>query len=367
MAFWIKSDDNSLVKSLRDLLNNINSVSEFSVEKLDTSSEFSISDLLFVNNSSLVNFDTNILEKVHFVILKPLFDVIDPKLLYHPHCLGVLDLDGHPREKLWARSILRYMELVCESCDVRNIAIELDTLTSQTELELSRIKLIHERLVPLRKGSFKGVNITSKYGAGEDNSSEFFDYIEKDNLLINYHFRAPSYAITSIILGLTSNLLTQKKLNEDNLKKYVKEVSSVIKEMKHDEHSTLELTLIIINLATKEVTGLNFGGNQLLNISGESLIEKNKYPVDQEFINKASFHFSLDRGNSYLFISSGLERCWKNNQSIQKFVKTRLAELESYDILNELFYEIKIKDQDFLINDAMASIFQVDKNAFFQV
>ena len=259
------------------------------------------------------------------------------------------------------------MELVCESCDVRNIAIELDTLTSQTELELSRIKLIHERLVPLRKGSFKGVNITSKYGAGEDNSSEFFDYIEKDNLLINYHFRAPSYAITSIILGLTSNLLTQKKLNEDNLKKYVKEVSSVIKEMKHDEHSTLELTLIIINLATKEVTGLNFGGNQLLNISGESLIEKNKYPVDQEFINKASFHFSLDRGNSYLFISSGLERCWKNNQSIQKFVKTRLAELESYDILNELFYEIKIKDQDFLINDAMASIFQVDKNAFFQV
>ena len=72
-------------------------------------------------------------------------------------------------------------------------------------------------------------------------------------------------------------------------------------------------------------------------------------------------------GPSYIFISSGLHQCWSNAESIYKFIKTKFNDQKQSEILNELFYEVKTPNRDFLTNDAVASILQVDKNAFFQV
>ena len=128
-----------------------------------------------------------------------------------PRIEGAVDLslekEFHlPLATSLAREMNRDSEQKLDASDLIRLNDELNSVVTEVQQELHRVKKIHEHLVPKRVQNFKGVKIESKYAVGERSGGEFFDLVHNSGQVTFVLSSSSSYVATSFVLKAFSEL-----------------------------------------------------------------------------------------------------------------------------------------------------------------
>lgn len=234
--------------------------------------------------------------------------------------------------------------------------------------QLQRIKKFHEKIVSLRQEQFKGVNLMSKYAAGESPGGEFFDAILNGHHLVVLLSSCNSYLASSNILTTFEKWKASQSWSWEDCQKDVFALANDFKSV--GQNLEFELMLVEINLATLEIQGMNFGRGRLISQNAH-YINSNQYPVDQAFLDKARFKFKLTRAEKLAVLSPGVCKNLGEDFIGQRSAKDFCQELlpkGNKTFLTELFFELKRdRRSDFLEHDASSIVIEVDANAIVKV
>lgn len=252
------------------------------------------------------------------------------------------------------------------------LGLELDQLTEQTKREITEIKKLHEKIIPVRNEVHKGLTIHSKYAAGSGGGGEFFDFHQDNGEFLFLLSASTSYLMTSAIITRLE-YLRSTKLTKDSIREMVEGIFDDLKSLEikpRGKRSALDLTIVHVDLKRMTLSGHLFGDGIIVTKKSNSINIPRDLPRSIQFLDQSSFSLPLNRGERLVFISAGVIH---NSQGtidtvpLYKFIQNKL-ELTSKELLNELFFQLK-KDLhgEFLNYDASAISIEVDKNAIFQI
>ena len=105
--------------------------------------------------------------------------------------------------------------------DLTQIGKDLNSLVGLKLKELNRVKKLHEKMVPIREEGVRGLNILSKFAAGEGPGGEFLDIIPSGNKVALVLSSTSSYIISTVILGLIDAFKTKGDISLKGLEKLV--------------------------------------------------------------------------------------------------------------------------------------------------
>lgn len=249
---------------------------------------------------------------------------------------------------------------------------EITELTHDTQEEIKKIKKIHEQLVPIRSEKAKGLQIYSKYAAGESIGGEFFDYVGNDHEYVFTICSSTSYLFTSALMN-RMEFLADMPFTDSNLEKYISNIFSDANQLElkgKSDRNALDLMVVKIDLNSMNVSGYQFGKGQVVSTNSENNTKSNSIECNSAFIENSKFSFKLDRGEKLLFLSPGVSYNTKDlidNVNICKFIETQIDKGHT-QLLNELFFKLKENiNSNFLKYDASAIYIEVDKHALFKV
>lgn len=270
------------------------------------------------------------------------------------------------------RSSIQLGRTLLEMANLSETGMKMSHIMSMALGELTRVKKLHERLVPLRNETFKGLKVFSKFAAGESSGGEFFDIFTTDqkiNLLLS---SATSYVASSVILSHFENLRKNPNIDKSTLETFLEELTCELRELElidRDRPEMLELTIAQIDLRTMVCSGFFFGRQEIMTTK-EVVVASNQYPLNENFFDTSYQEFKLNRNEKYIVYSPGVKKNTEgkiNNLTYRDFLKS-LEDKSSKEILNEAFFQFKKNSaKDFLKYDATVICLEVDPNAIVQV
>ncbi len=256
--------------------------------------------------------------------------------------------------------------------DLAEVGEDLNDMIQFSLEELQRVKRLHEKVVPMKNDNFKGVQILSKFAAGEGAGGEFFDIVKGDQEVLLLLTNTSSYVASSVILSHFEKLRAYQTFGLDRIKSFVNELSAELKDLElldTKNSDTLQILVAKIDLSKMKIEGFQYGKTELVSSKGHYL-SSNEIPLSKEFLDQAAFSFDLERGERLVISSPGVRKnCggFMDNKKYEDFVKERLP-LGPRELLNEVYFQLKKKrESDFLQFDASVIYLEVDKNVIIEV
>jgi hypothetical protein len=239
------------------------------------------------------------------------------------------------------------------------------------EVELVRVKKMYKQMVPVRKSLFKGVRLKSKYLTGESSGGEFFDVIEKGRQVLLVMHSCNSYLASSSFITMFSNFKEMNSVETSAIKQFVGALEKELEVI----HSSIgkkiqsEVMLFKLDLSSLEYELWNFGEHRAF--QDEKLeIDHFDVPVTLEQMESVHRTGRLQRESRFFIFSPGVK---KNIRATQLKLKeseiiANMHERESEDVLDEIAIRIKTgTPNEFVKFDTSMIVFEVDKNAIFQI
>lgn len=260
-----------------------------------------------------------------------------------------------------------------ELSSVHAIEDKIDNALEIASKELIRIKKFHEKMVPMRKDSFRGIDIVSKFCAGESSGGEFFDFFESERKIVILMTQCNSYLLSSSVLMQMEILKGRGQYGLAELEDLVKSLIGELSVLQESSRKKLSLSLcfVVIDRASLEVEGHVFGEFDSIGEKGDSLFYSNNYPVSQSFFEKSYFKSKMQRGGKYFFISPGVHLNTGDRiegESVMGFLRETLKENNPNNVINELFYQMKKhKTSAFLEYDATVISLEVKDNVIVKI
>jgi hypothetical protein len=271
------------------------------------------------------------------------------------------------------RSTIKRRQFLFDQFHLNDFQVNLNRLMELTLGQMRRVKKLYEKLIPLREEKFKGLQFNSKFAAGMNSGGEFFDLIEKENVITFFLSSSQSYLTSSIVLNYFEKMRSETRaFSKDLLEDYLEDLINECRELELVDRECpdlLQVIIVKIDLNRLNVEGFHFGGGEIFSFD-DSLSPSNNYPMDENSFEKAYFEFSLSRGDSLIITSPGID------QNLQKGIKEKSVNehiLErrgqsSRDIIEEIFFQLKRNCiDDFLDHDSSMVIIKVDANVIMQV
>lgn len=289
-----------------------------------------------------------------------------------PNLVAVIDLNDN---KQLIKNKIEFMSQVIVDLDVMKSQLmtinnELTEVMSDLDGQLSKIKSVYEKKLPKKLPNLKGMDIFSKYCAGENSGGEFFDFYQNEHLLFIMMSSTNSYLASSTILNIFNELKFSKTISKEVEEHFITNIFREVEII--NEHKTkpisINLFTAIIDTKTLEIQGhvvgnyqIHTNGNQFN--KGLQMYDKNFALSQYEFLNK------LNREDKILIVSPGLLKNLKelkHNIDIDALINNK--SIETIDNLDEIFFQIK-KDMssDFLEYDASAILLEVAKNVMHKI
>jgi hypothetical protein len=235
--------------------------------------------------------------------------------------------------------------------------------------ELSRLKKIYSKVIPLRAQKFKGIEVSSKYNAGNKSGSEFFDMVQFDRDMLFILCSSSSYLTSIHAMSLIDEMKHSRDCNLEMINNFIVKFSKACDEVIDPKNGRIELLIFKLDTKKLHIKGYNFGSAQIISQdSGNNF--GNTHPLNTVFMDKSYFEISLDRGQKMLALSPGILLNLNgkiHNMQLDEFIKTQLDK-SPVELINELFYEMgKDRDDGLLNNDASAFTIKVADNVFIEV
>ncbi|PIK13921.1 hypothetical protein [Halobacteriovorax sp. JY17] len=266
---------------------------------------------------------------------------------------GVLSIDDPDYlHRPWFNLLINPQIDSVDSEDLDEVGQSLERVMTAAINELQRVKEIHEKLVPIREESFKGLMATSKFGAGESSGGEFFDVISTDNEVLLLLARSRSYLISSIIMKQFDELRGSSTFTDSKIDNFIKGLNLEVENSKvKEEKRKLDVLFLRIDLR-KMKTRVWKSGNSLLLLNSKEVKES---------------EVSIERGEKLIILSSGLLDNPPGKEVILKTANLNVQK-SGRELLDEVFYTLKKeKTSMFFSHDATMIIFEVSKNAIIQM
>ncbi len=293
------------------------------------------------------------------------------KLFYttHPQVTGLIDMDKSLEYHLplLASSFRKNFE---DKIDLGDVSQQMNKIVGRSLAELQRLKRLHEKIVPMRKENFKGLNIVSKFGAGESSGGEFFDIIKGDKQFLVLVTSSSSYVVSSMVLTHFEYFRDKVSFSNEEMEKFLTDLSHDIRDRGFDDadERVVEIFLMRIDLNSLQVEGHQFGEFELKSLKGVHT-KSNELPLDDMFFEKSHFVSRLDRGEKLLILSPGVLRNFHSRkEELPSSFYNDLFEQVPNQMINEIFFQMKKEVKgDFLDHDATVIYLEVNPNVIVQV
>lgn len=301
-----------------------------------------------------------------------LFDENNSVQNFYPNTIAVINADTPSsiiknliltvEDSLRERSVLR-SQLI-------SVNQELSEIMGNVEVEMMRVKKMYEQKAPRRFQEIKGVQVFSKYAAGENIGGEFFDIFMDQNKLFVLMSATSSYLASSSILQLFTSFKMKKEISEDAEKNLINEIKAEVEELNRSKKKEISMDLFtaILDLNKHTVSGHLFGKFKTLSSATNNF--SNSGPnLLKEDIESGTFSRAIERGERILLCSPGFVKNWeKLNPEFMMEEIILNKKIKPLDILDEIFFQLKKESTSgFLSYDASAIILEVQKNAMVEV
>ncbi|MBT3234461.1 MAG: hypothetical protein HN353_00765 [Bdellovibrionales bacterium] len=245
----------------------------------------------------------------------------------------------------------------------------VNTALTHSTNELHRVKQIYRKMVPFRYEKFSGVNIYSKYCAGESAGGEIFDIFDHKSDVFIIQASTSSYLTSIAVLSVIEEFKKANTLDDKWADSIVQRISGDESIQQSTTARSLDLLLIRYCKRSLLLTGHHFGRTELWS-PNHTKIAANNYLVGPSFTSKARIEYQLERGERLLISSAGIRfnlGDMVNSSHLGDFLLQQLAR-SPREGLEEIFFQIK-KDSssEFAASDATAIIIEVDRNAITKV
>ena len=251
-----------------------------------------------------------------------------------------------------------------------DVSENLNRLIEFSSKELERVKLVHEKLVPLRLDKLLSVEVTSKFGAGNSAGGDFFDIKKAGTKMLVFLCKSKSYIVSNVVMNVFEEFSKQEKFEmnelEDLLKMIYLETSA-----KKIQANRKEIDILVGQFDTKNLIfeGYNFGGADVIG-QDEILVSSNELKLADDTLGTAKFEIKFQRGDKLMAISSGLrDNCDGKIEGVGyvEYLQKLFPE-EAAKSFNQIFYQLK-KNQSgiFLDYDTTLIHLEVSKNVIYQV
>ena len=335
----------------------------------------SLSFYIIRNLNELEDVDITIIRKLYFAVSFKQFSEEDKKNFFNKTALfkflkGIIDIDQDYNFNSPMLNTI-YKQEVESNSSLPNMTKDLDTVLEQSLSDLQRIKKIHERIVPIRQESAKGLTITSKFGAGESAGGEFLDIVKSEKECLILLSSSQSYVVSSIVLTHFEYFRDKEHFSLEDIQKFLRELSSDLadRDFFDNDDRILDSFIARVDLNMLNIEGYSFGDFEIMRTSGNKL-SGNDLPFNEMFFEKTYFSSRLERGEKLLVVSPGLKRNLEDELPKRTLasVVSNFDKLKARQVINELFYQLK-KDAtgDFLAHDATAIHIEVDQNVIVQI
>lgn len=286
-----------------------------------------------------------------------------------PIVSGILDID-QPLEFHLPVLANSFRSLLSERIDLNNVSQQMNRIVGRSLAELQRLKKLHEKVVPMRQESFKGLNILSKFGAGESSGGEFFDIVKGDKQFLVLLTSSSSYVVSSMLLTHFEYFRDMNEFSNEDMEKFLSELAADIRErgLNDSDDRILEIFLMRIDLGSLQIEGHQFGEFELKSLKG-SHTKSNELPLDEMFFEKSYFKSRLDRGEKIIILSPGVHRNFDmRKEELPKNFYGAILEMAPEQMINEIFFQMKKEvEGDFLDHDATVLYLEVNSNVIVQV
>ncbi len=252
--------------------------------------------------------------------------------------------------------------------EIIQIEKDINNLISNADKELIKIKNIHKKIVSITTQKYKGLKVFSKYSAGLESGSEYFDCIEKDNKLVVFLGSTKSYLVSTIMMDSFEGIKHLKQINELNLLSLIDNITKTMLEVNLDD-AQMSCSLMVIDFSTLKVSGYNFGKNNMI-LNGQDTKVFNNLTCIIDNSKKAYFEEKIDRNSRLYLITPGFRKNSGgniDNMPIGEYLYSK-KDSDVIDCINDCFFDLK-KDlkTDFLKYDAYLVCIEVDRNVIVQV
>jgi hypothetical protein len=277
-------------------------------------------------------------------------------------------------KKLFENKIALLSELIKERQVLKSQLITINNELTETmgnvEVELLKIKKIYEKKAPKRFNDLKGIQVFSKYSAGENIGGEFFDIFVEGNQAFVVMSSTSSYLASSMILKLFADFKADGVIGKQEVLNFIDDTKSNIIELNTTKKKEIEIHLFtgIVDFNKHSIEGNIFGDFKILS----SQVKQNRresVPLITGDLVKSSFAKDFQREERILLCSPGFLKNWKKLNP--EFMMEELMmdkKIKPIDVLDEAFFQLK-KDATgpFLSYDASAIFMEVNKNAMVEV
>jgi len=253
--------------------------------------------------------------------------------------------------------------------DLIEVSQNLNETVEFTLSELQRIKSIHERLVPVRSDDLKGLQIASKFAAGESSGGEFFDMIKSDQECLLLLTNSKSYVVSSLVLSHFEIFRESKDFSKEMMKSFIKNLNDELSSKEIPEkRKKVDMFVARIDLKKMMIEGYNFGNNELIT-SDKHAVDANENDMDGA-LEESEFEIRMSRGDKLMLLSPGVKSNSNGILSGQNYLNFAKEQVNSAprQCLDEMFYQLKrFTNTSFLKDDASIIFFEVKPNVIVQV
>jgi hypothetical protein len=331
-----------------------------------------IDELTIVHVDVLKSLEPSALAKLEEVSVLMIFNPHKTECLITDNTVDVIQPDIS--KSLFENKVSLLSDLVKEKQVLRSQLITINSELSETlgsvEVELLKIKKIYEKKAPKRFNDVKGIQVYSKYTAGENVGGEFFDLHVDQNFALVVMSSTSSYLASSMILKLFADLKKDKNITHEVMENLISDIKSNIIELNSTKKKQIDIHLFvgIVDLNKHSISGYRYGD---FNIMSSAVVQSLKPSISllEGTKEEASFNKEFQREERILLCSPGFIKNWKklNPDFIMEELMLNKS-IKPIDILDEAFFQLK-KDtkSNFLAYDASAILMEVKKNAMVQV
>lgn len=277
-------------------------------------------------------------------------------------------------KKLIENKVNLLSELIKERQVLKSQLITINSELTETmgnvEVELLKIKKIYEKKAPKRFNDLKGIQVHSKYSAGENIGGEFFDIFVEGNYAFVVMSSTSSYLASSMILKLFADFKADGTIGKQEVLNFIEDTKSNIIELNTTKKKKIEIHLFtgIVDFNKHSIEGNIFGDFKILS-SQVKQNHRESIPLTSGDLLNSAFVKNFQREERILLCSPGFLKNWKKLNP--EFMMEELMmdkKIKPIDVLDEAFFQLK-KDSTgpFLSYDASAIFMEVKKNAMVEV
>jgi len=373
MLVLIDNDKRQLIEAIRTFWTEFpdQNVKIFTTP-LDKNFSVNSEDIVFLNSSVLSEMDLNLLETVndvHVYYKETIPNVLPVKTTVLEHYLS------QNFAKLFINRYRKYIaDLEIKKGQTKKL-LELNQKLSHSldsfEVELVRVKKMYKQMVPVRKSLFKGVRLKSKYLTGESSGGEFFDVIEKGRQILLVMHSCNSYLASSSFITMFTHFKEMNSIEPNAIRHFVGAIEKELEviHLSIGKKIQSEVLLFKLDLSSLEYEIWNFGEHRAFQ-DDHLEVDHVDIAVCADQMHNVYRNGRLHRDSRFFIFSPGLKKNIRNNQLKLKETEiiASMRERDSEDILDEIAIRIKSGMQgEFVKFDTSMIVFEVDKNAIFQI